>query len=131
MSFSVENKTVMNAKRKRLERSRQKNPLCKDYKPEETENQGPTKKGKFERSAQSGNEEEEPEFAGLSAKPGGAVKMRQKYKLKNQVQQHVQDVRKQKREIKLSRKARRTEHLKSKQVNIPTLVESHQNWGPI
>lgn len=116
MSFSVENKTVLNAKRKRLERSRQKNPLCKDYKPDDTEEQGPAKKGKFVKSTQNENEEEEPEFAGISAKRGGTVKMRQKYKLKNQVQQHVQDVRKQKREMKLSRKARRSEHLKNKQV---------------
>lgn len=114
VAFSIENRGVLNQKAKRVARSRQKNPLCKDYKPEETD-ETPAKKRKLV-SREKVELRDEPDYAGIEAKPGSTVKMRQKFKLKNQAAQHVQDVRKEKRDLKFSRKVRRTEHVKQKQV---------------
>lgn len=114
VAFSIENRGVLNQKAKRVARSRQKNPLCKDYKPEETD-EAPAKKRKLV-SREKVELRDEPDYAGIEAKPGSTVKMRQKFKLKNQAAQHVQDVRKEKRDLKFSRKVRRTEHVKQKQV---------------
>uniref|UniRef100_A0A1B6MTY9 RRM domain-containing protein n=1 Tax=Graphocephala atropunctata TaxID=36148 RepID=A0A1B6MTY9_9HEMI len=117
VAFSIENRSVLNTKTKRVARSRQKNPLCKEYNPNDEE--VPAKKSKYENHVKQ-EEQSEPQFAGFTAKPGSTVKMRQKYKLQNQVQQHSQDVKKQKREMKMSRKVRRVEHLKQKQTEKKT-----------
>uniref|UniRef100_A0A1B6HF17 RRM domain-containing protein n=2 Tax=Homalodisca liturata TaxID=320908 RepID=A0A1B6HF17_9HEMI len=112
VAFSIENRSVLNSKTNRMIKSRQKNPLCKDYKAKE---EVPAKKSKYESNSKH-EEQNEPEFAGVTAKPGSTVKMRQKYKLTNQAQQHLQDVKKQKKEMKMNRKLRRVEHIKKKQV---------------
>lgn len=98
-------------KLKRLERSRQKNPLCKEYKPDDEEVPATKKIKRDEKQEDSG-----PQYAGMVAKPGGDVKLRKKHKLKSQAVQHMQDVKQQKRESKMSRKVRRAEHIKQKQV---------------
>lgn len=113
VAFSIENRAILNIKMKRLERSRQKNPLSKDYKPDEEE-EVPAKKSRFEKE-ENYKGQYEPEYAGLVAKPGG-LKMRKKHKLQNQAIQHKQDVKKQKHEMKMSRKVRRSEHIKKKKV---------------
>uniref|UniRef100_A0A1B6GH73 RRM domain-containing protein n=1 Tax=Cuerna arida TaxID=1464854 RepID=A0A1B6GH73_9HEMI len=120
VAFSIENRSVLNSKTNRMIKSRQKNPLCKDYKAKE---EVPAKKSKYESNTKH-EEQSEPEFAGVTAKPGSTVKMRQKYKLTNQAQQHLQDVKKQKKEIKMNRKLRRVEHMKKKQVEKKTMKKN-------
>ncbi|XP_054259765.1 RNA-binding protein 28-like [Macrosteles quadrilineatus] len=118
VSFSIENKTVLNVKTKRQLKSQQRNPLSKDYKPDEDGGETVSKKNKkFKREINNSNKDQpQPEYAGMAATPGATVKMRKKFKLQDQAQKHLKDVKKQKQQMKLSRKMRRKEHLQKQKV---------------
>ncbi|XP_054256830.1 RNA-binding protein 28-like [Macrosteles quadrilineatus] len=118
VSFSIENKTVLNVKTKRQLKSQQRNPLSKDYKPDDDGGETVSKKNKkFKREINNSNKDQpQPEYAGMAATPGATVKMRKKFKLQDQAQKHLKDVKKQKQQMKLSRKMRRKEHLQKQKV---------------
>lgn len=99
VAFSIENKVMVNARVKRLEKSRLKNPKCKDYNPKLKEIEAENKKRKLEDT-----EENLPEYSGIPAKPG-VQKMRSRHKLTTQAQLHYENVKKEKRKQKFQKKS--------------------------
>lgn len=99
VAFSIENKVMVKAKEKRLERSRTNNPTCKQYVPKVEENKEKVVNDK-KRKFQDDNAEA---FAGVTAKPG-IKKMRSKYKLHTQAQIHRDNLKKEKHRKKFSKK---------------------------
>lgn len=79
VTFSIERKTAIKAKLKRLERSRLKNPISKQYDPKLVLEEEKQKKEKAKKEAianKSNPEENLPTYSGIPAKPGS-------YKRKN------------------------------------------------
>ncbi|CAK9809560.1 RNA-binding protein 28 [Anthophora quadrimaculata] len=123
VSFSIENRVMVNAKQKRLQKSRENNPLWAGNKFKRKENTNakvPTKletESKGKRKREDANHEVpvkrlknekvdesnvEP-YVGMIGKPG-QNKLRSKYKLKTQAMLHDQSVRKEKKIKKASKK---------------------------
>lgn len=100
VAFSIENKVMIKARDKRLERSRVNNPKCKDFvskKKEVNEKVINAKKRKLD-------EDPTETFTGVAAKPG-IKKMRSRYKLQTQAQIHKETLQKEKRKKKFSKKS--------------------------
>lgn len=93
VAFSIENKSMVKAKEKRLLSSRLKNPTSKMFDPEQIE----PKKRKTEIEA------EAEEFSGTTAKPG-VMKMRSRYNLKTQAKLHYENLKKLKKKVKYEKK---------------------------
>lgn len=92
MAFSIENKSVLNAKKKRIEKSKLNNPTyLKKHpnapKPKENPNKKPTRQS------------EPAEFMGVTAKQGD-TKFRSRTKLKTQAMIHHENVKKRKKQLK-------------------------------
>lgn len=132
MAFSIENKAIMNIKRKRLEKSQAKNPLysgqhagkcgSKTGKPVRN-NEGPDER-------RTGNDtvmtEETEEFVGMTAKPGNK-KLRTRFGLKTQAEIHKQSVHKDKRRQKIKRRfdqQRRSMKEKKKDPQVSIQIQS-------
>ncbi|CAH0560297.1 unnamed protein product [Brassicogethes aeneus] len=98
VAFSIENRVMVNARQKRMEKSRQKNPKHKDYNPELNKIEDESKKRKFE------VEENLQEFSGVPAKPG-PQKMRSRYKLSTQAKLHHENLKKEKKKKKFAKKS--------------------------
>ncbi|XP_015599445.1 RNA-binding protein 28 [Cephus cinctus] len=133
VAFSIENRVMVNAKNKRIENSRAKNPLWSANKPttKGNETSGPKSKknilesnsglkrknGKLENDSnpkrakgqKTENSEpitensEEPSYSGTQSKPGQG-KMRSKFNLKNQAAVHFQNLKKEKKKVKSAKK---------------------------
>ncbi|XP_063913163.1 RNA-binding protein 28-like [Zophobas morio] len=99
VAFSIENRSMLKAKQKRLEKSRLKNPKCKDFDPN-VKKTDEEKKRKRENTA---NLEEERNFVGVAAKPG-VQKMRSRYNLKTQAKLHHENLKKEKKKNKFAKK---------------------------
>ncbi|KAJ8927691.1 hypothetical protein NQ314_019822 [Rhamnusium bicolor] len=106
VTFSIENKKMLNARMKRLEKSKVNNPKHKNVNP------GPeSKENKFNKISRKRKRDEieevnkrEPnegqQFSGISAKPGTKQKMRSRYKLSTQAKLHYENLKKEKKEAK-------------------------------
>lgn len=109
VSFSIENRVMVNAKQKRIQNSREKNPTWPGNKVkrkgEATNEETPMKKSKFGESskAEANNESSRKPYVGMVAKQG-ENKLRSKFKLKNQAAVHHQTVKKEKKMKKFSQK---------------------------
>lgn len=95
VAFSIENRSLVKGKEKRLQRSKLKNPNSKDYDPDLVK----SKKGEDEEVEMA----EPKEFSGTAAKPG-VLKMRSRYNLKTQAKLHYEHLKKQKKKMKFSKK---------------------------
>lgn len=87
VSFSIENKSILNLKQKRLERSQARNPLCSE-KHVKCEN-----RTKMQEPHTPDIGEDKETFVGVTSKPGN-VKMRSRFKLETQAKIHSQTVHK-------------------------------------
>lgn len=103
VSFSIENRVLVNAKLRRLQRSRENNPLCSENnnkrKGENTNEEVGTKKLKIENIDKSNKKS----YTGMIAKPGES-KLRSKFNVKTQAILHSQTVKKEKKMKKSSKK---------------------------
>ncbi|XP_018561291.1 RNA-binding protein 28-like [Anoplophora glabripennis] len=110
VTFSIENKKMINAREKRLEKSKANN-LGKDkvQKTEQKEKNTFTKisrKRKYNetREVTTTSENEINPFSGVAAKPGTKQKMRSRYKLSTQAKLHYENLKKEKKKQKNSKK---------------------------
>ncbi|XP_076646791.1 RNA-binding protein 28 isoform X2 [Halictus rubicundus] len=147
VSFSIENRVMVNAKQKRIQKSRENNPTWPGNKAkrkgEATNEETPIKKSKFgESSKTEDNGPSKIPFVGMVAKQG-ENKLRSKFKLRNQAAVHHQTVKKEKKMKKFSQKLKekrknRNENkkevkpkqrtkLKAEDVNLDRLVNSYKN----
>ncbi|GBP05620.1 RNA-binding protein 28 [Eumeta japonica] len=153
VSFSIEDRTALNARKKRLEKSIANNPQMKkndpkipDRKNRKRKNaigkpdESKSKKGNFERKNKSNNEagkfvklhnDEVNEYTGLTAKEGSQHKMRSNQKLKMQADVHRQNVKiekkKNKRAMKLKMAAK--ERIKQPKQKINKNPKKKNNDG--
>lgn len=103
MSFSIENRVLVNAKQKRLQKSRESNPLWTGNemkrKGGERNEEVPTKQLRTERT-------EDPNVKPYTGMVGkfGQNKLRSKYNLKTQAMVHSQTVKKEKKVKKSNKK---------------------------
>ncbi|XP_034195510.2 RNA-binding protein 28 [Osmia lignaria lignaria] len=143
VSFSIENRVLVNAKQKRLQKSRENNPLC-------SENNNNKRKGEKAdaevtiKKLKVGNvdKSDKKSYVGMIGKPG-ENKLRSKFNIKNQAILHNQTLKKEKKMKKSSKKldikrraniANRNE-IKPKQgtkvhaddVNLDKLVHKYKN----
>ncbi|XP_066146381.1 RNA-binding protein 28 [Euwallacea fornicatus] len=93
--FSIESKTALKAKIKRQEKSRIKNPKAKDYVP----------KLVAQKHTPAVDNGDIADYAGIAAKEGTVQKMRGRYKLNQQAKLHYENVKKEKRKKKMSKKS--------------------------
>lgn len=103
VSFSIENRVLVNAKLKRLQRSRENNPLCSENnnkrKGGNANGEVETKKLKIENTDNSTKKA----YTGVIAKPG-ENKLRSKFNVKTQAILHSQTVKKENKMKKFSKK---------------------------
>lgn len=98
VAFSIENKAMIKAKLKRLEKSKLKNPKCKQFDPKVVQDD---QKKIVENNQKFVNTEK---YAGVVAKPG-IQKMRSRYNLKTQAQLHHENLKKEKKKLKNVKKS--------------------------
>ncbi|KRT79604.1 RNA binding protein [Oryctes borbonicus] len=106
VAFSIENRTALKAKEKRLQRSKMRNPICKDYSAEFVK-EDDIKKNKqttefTKKLLNKGNsviDTTSSEFSGVAALPG-VKKMRSKYNLKTQAKLHFENLKQAKKKRK-------------------------------
>ncbi|XP_049878285.1 RNA-binding protein 28-like [Pectinophora gossypiella] len=136
VSFSIEDRTALNARKKRLEKSIANNPLANKTENSETNNkknrkrkmnmppdESYVKKGRFENNkANAGKfvrpnvDEEAGEYTGLTAKQGSQHKMRSNHKLRTQAAVHRQNV---KLEKKKSQRSMRFKMAAKERIKLP------------
>ncbi|KAK5643430.1 hypothetical protein RI129_007275 [Pyrocoelia pectoralis] len=103
IAFSIENRSKLRAKERRLQNSKMKNPASKNYdpnaigKPFKKDN---AKKHKFENKPVKDNKEDLQKFSGVTASFGSS-KMRSKFNLRTQAQVHHEQVKKEKKKKKM------------------------------
>lgn len=96
VAFSIENRSKINAKEKRLMNSKLKNPISKNF--------DPTLVKRQESDDVGGEIEAEPkQFTGTAAKPG-VQKMRSRHNLRTQAKLHHEHLKKQKKRLKFEKK---------------------------
>ncbi|EFA01819.1 RNA-binding protein 28 [Tribolium castaneum] len=98
VAFSIENRAMIKAKQKRLEKSRLKNPKCKEFNPKVVKEDQERKQKRLNET-----HDTEGEFVGVTAKPG-KQKMRSRYNLKTQARLHLENLKKEKKKAKFSKK---------------------------
>lgn len=103
VAFSIENRIMVNARQKRIERSREQNPLWNGNKLKrsnaDVDESTSAKKPKIETA----NNVEVKQFTGVVSKPGES-KLRAKHSFKNQAALHNQTVKKEKKKMRAARK---------------------------
>ncbi|KAG7204439.1 hypothetical protein KM043_004876 [Ampulex compressa] len=103
VAFSIENRIMVNAKQKRAEKSRERNPLWREKrgkrKHESMEEKGTSKKSRVDKPI----ETETSEYTGLVGRPG-ECKLRSKFNLKSQAILHKQALKKEKKQNKTAKK---------------------------
>lgn len=113
ITFSIENKSIIKARQKRLEKSKQYNPLSKSFK-SEVNDKISKRNGKISRKTFNKNkkpdtnqleESDLPKFGGVTTKPGTKEKMRSRYKLVNQAKLHHENLKKEKKKKKTAKKS--------------------------
>ncbi|XP_044255776.1 RNA-binding protein 28 [Tribolium madens] len=98
VAFSIENRAMIKAKQNRLEKSRLKNPKCKQFDPKVVKEDQEKKQKRLNET-----EDIEGDFVGVTAKPG-KQKMRSKYNLKTQARLHMENLKKEKKKAKFAKK---------------------------
>ncbi|KAF4527519.1 hypothetical protein B566_EDAN015619 [Ephemera danica] len=102
VGFSIENKAVLNAKQRRLEMSRHKNPY---FQKDAKTNQGNAKaKPAHSTVAQTTLKEDPGDFAGIEAHSGQTIKLPNRGTLRSQASVHRANVQQEKKKLKLQRK---------------------------
>lgn len=137
VAFSIENRIMVNAKQRRIEKSLARNPLYSGNKntiPKESVEQKTVE-------AKKEFEEEEKTFSGVKSKPG-QTKIRSRFNLKNQAILHKKVMKKEKKATKHDQQSRKMKIEKVKKdvkfkklakkgdaenVNFNKLVESYKN----
>ncbi|XP_076231608.1 RNA-binding protein 28 [Calliopsis andreniformis] len=113
VSFSIENRVMVNAKQRRIQKSRENNPLWSGNKAkrkgEDISEETSGKKLKMD-------DVDEKPFTGMVATPG-ENKLRSKYKLKTQAMIHKETVKKEKKMKKSSKKLEQKRRMKSDSKN--------------
>uniref|UniRef100_A0A6P7FCI4 RNA-binding protein 28 isoform X2 n=1 Tax=Diabrotica virgifera virgifera TaxID=50390 RepID=A0A6P7FCI4_DIAVI len=113
ITFSIENKSIIKARQKRLEKSKQYNPVSKSFNPEEKakvfHNGGKISRKDLNKRPRIENvqtqEEDIPKFGGVATKPGTKEKMRSRYKLNVQAKLHHENLKKEKKRKKNAKKS--------------------------
>ncbi|KAI4495694.1 hypothetical protein M0802_008529 [Mischocyttarus mexicanus] len=137
VAFSIENRIMVNAKQRRVEKSKARNPLYPGNK-----NTIPKKSVEQKRvEAKKELEKEEKTFSGVKSKPG-QTKIRSRFNLKNQAILHSKTLKKEKKAAKNNQQSRKTKVEKIKKqvkfkksakkgdaenANFNKLVESYKN----
>ncbi|EZA60041.1 RNA-binding protein [Ooceraea biroi] len=121
LGFSIENRILVNAKERRIQKSRDRNPLWsgnnnKRKREDAKEEKVPIKRLKARKSD---NSDEKP-YAGITGNLG-QDRLRSNYNLKSQAQLHMQTVKKQKKVNKMTKelKTLKKEKAKRRQENMP------------
>lgn len=131
VAFSIENKSMVNAKQKRLEKSLQYNPNNKKF-------NGPIKNNKknfYDKKnsfVESNEKDNLQDFSGVPAKPGTVQKMRSRYKLTTQAKLHYENLKKEKKKIKNSKKTlsqKKRESIKQPKQKINKKVKGNDNFA--
>lgn len=128
VGFSIENRIMVDAKERRIEKSRKNNPLWSENKnkrkSEETKEEVPAKRIKARKS----NDLEEKSYAGIAAKVG-QDNLRSNFKLKSQAAVHTRKVKKQKKldKAKKQQKIVQREKAKNKRENMPIKQKKKTN----
>lgn len=115
VSFSIENKAVINRKNKRMEKSRMNNPNYKKNIENVEQNKDDNNKSKKKKNSEVN--EEELEYSGVQAKEGQTT-MRSKRKLTAQADLHRQRVKDRKKMLKMKKKSlseRKQQHIRQPQ----------------
>ncbi|KAL6258760.1 hypothetical protein P5V15_010708 [Pogonomyrmex californicus] len=118
IGFSIENRVMVNAKARRLQKSRENNPLCSENKNkrknDDTEKEISAKRVKVRKL----NDSDEKPYTGITSKLG-QDKLRSKFKLKTQAELHMRAIKKQKKLNKTTKQLNivKKEKIKEKQDN--------------
>ncbi|XP_057329594.1 RNA-binding protein 28 [Microplitis mediator] len=105
VAFSIENKIMVNAKQRRIAKSREHNPLWKANQ-EDNDNKSierPFKRFKKDHDKKP-DADEVTKFSGTNSKPGTSVKLRAKFKLKEQALRHREQIKNENKNKKIKRK---------------------------
>lgn len=115
ISFSIENRIMVNAKQKRIQKSREQNPLWPGHKEKRKADETNDKKSAKKSRIESPGESDAKPYSGVVGKPG-QTKLRTKFNLKSQAAVHHETVKKQKKMNKAAKKlqAKKQERQKSK-----------------
>ncbi|XP_018299989.1 RNA-binding protein 28 isoform X2 [Mycetomoellerius zeteki] len=119
VGFSIENRILVNAKERRIQKSREHNPLWsenKDKRKNEDKEEVPTKRVKVRKL----NDQEEKSYAGMTSKLG-QDKLRSNFNLKSQAVLHTTTVKKQKKLNKAAKQLNivKKEKIKKRQDSMP------------
>lgn len=133
VAFSIENKAMIKAKLKRLEKSIQFNPNSKRF------DATLKKKPKWEdrkKGVRRDNVEAEnlPKFSGVPAKPGTVQKMRSRYKLTTQAKLHYENLKMEKNKKKNSKKTlaqKKQDFTKQPKQKINKKVKENDNFAKL
>ncbi|CAG5096374.1 Similar to SPBC4F6.14: Uncharacterized RNA-binding protein C4F6.14 (Schizosaccharomyces pombe (strain 972 / ATCC 24843)) [Cotesia congregata] len=105
VAFSIESKAILNAKERRIKSSREKNPLWKDNKRDyyDKSSDPPVKRLK-NNNEEKFEDEDAQKFSGINSKPGAPLKLRAKFKLKEQALRHREQLKTEKKNAKSKRR---------------------------
>ncbi|XP_074112947.1 RNA-binding protein 28 [Cotesia typhae] len=137
VAFSIESKAILNAKERRIKSSREKNPLWKNNKRDNDDKSSdpPVKRFKYNNEGKS-EDEDAQKFSGINSKPGAPLKLRAKFKLKEQALRHREQLKTEKKNKKAQRRIKEiktNEKLSRKEVKPkiglkkPTIDEANLN----
>ncbi|XP_044580738.1 RNA-binding protein 28 isoform X2 [Cotesia glomerata] len=105
VAFSIESKTILNAKERRIKSSREKNPLWKDNKRDyDNKSSDPPVKRLKNNNEEKFEDEDAQKFSGINSKPGAPLKLRAKFKLKEQAFRHREQLKTEKKNKKAKRR---------------------------
>ncbi|XP_045478929.1 RNA-binding protein 28 [Harmonia axyridis] len=110
VTFSIEKKTALQAKQKRLERSKMKNPVSRNYNPKLVEEEKKQNEQKAINKSKSVDKDKKikndnlQDFAGIPGKPG-VQRMRNNFKLSQQAAKHFESVKNEKKKKKTMKKS--------------------------
>lgn len=133
ITFSIENKKIIKARQKRLDKSKQYNPLSKDYSHEDKgqykRNGKITRKDfKQKKNFDRKQNEELPNYSGVTTKPGTVEKMRSRYKLVAQAKLHHENLKNEKRKVKKAAE-RKQEIIKQPKQKMNNRVNKKDNFS--
>ncbi|XP_023021496.2 RNA-binding protein 28 [Leptinotarsa decemlineata] len=134
IAFSIENKAMIVARQKRLEKSKMNNPSIRSFKKEKIDSEPKKTQGKISRKYKPHKNKKEqlrddniPEFSGIASKPGVRDKMRSRYKLQTQAKLHFENLKKEKKKQKNAKKTlveKKKEFIKQPKQKINKVKES-------
>ncbi|XP_034948872.1 RNA-binding protein 28 [Chelonus insularis] len=114
VAFSIENKVIVNVKKRRIEKSRERNPLWRkkygldDMNDSKKSIESAPKRMKNNPDNTNKDDTQIPQFSGLTSKPGKSGKLRSTYKLKTQAVLHNK-IRKNERRVEKNMKINKAE----------------------